>query len=109
MIRRPPRSTLFPYTTLFRSVPTIREIDIALTEGPSMSAAVSPDRRWIAIDLLGGLWILPMRGGQAKRITPELLEARQPTWSPDSESIAFQGYDDGAWHIYVMPREGGDA
>src|SRR5256885_4200903 len=24
MIRRPPRSTLFPYTTLFRSVPAIR-------------------------------------------------------------------------------------
>src|SRR3712207_6907097 len=24
MIRRPPRSTLFPYTTLFRSQPTIR-------------------------------------------------------------------------------------
>src|SRR2546430_5799428 len=24
MIRRPPRSTLFPYTTLFRSVPTAR-------------------------------------------------------------------------------------
>ena len=74
-----------------------------------MSAAVSPDRRWIAIDLLGGLWILPIRGGEAKRLTPELLEARQPTWSPDSESIAFQGYDDGAWHIYVIPRAGGDA
>src|SRR2546425_4425758 len=28
MIRRPPRSTLFPYTTLFRSIPTlpIREL-----------------------------------------------------------------------------------
>src|SRR2546425_4324865 len=24
MIRRPPRSTLFPYTTLFRSVPALR-------------------------------------------------------------------------------------
>src|SRR5438093_4536636 len=24
MIRRPPRSTLFPYTTLFRSVPSVR-------------------------------------------------------------------------------------
>src|SRR5260221_12297708 len=27
MIRRPPRSTLFPYTTLFRSVSTVRELD----------------------------------------------------------------------------------
>src|SRR2546430_12486253 len=25
MIRRPPRSTLFPYTTLFRSVDTVRD------------------------------------------------------------------------------------
>src|SRR3712207_8199926 len=26
MIRRPPRSTLFPYTTLFRSMPRIRQL-----------------------------------------------------------------------------------
>src|SRR3712207_7385640 len=26
MIRRPPRSTLFPYTTLFRSAETVRQI-----------------------------------------------------------------------------------
>ena len=80
-----------------------------ITQGTSMAAAASPDRRSIAIDLLGGIWILPFRGGEAKRITPELLEARQPTWSPDSQSIAFQGYDDGAWHIYVIPRDGGEA
>src|SRR2546422_7695368 len=27
MIRRPPRSTLFPYTTLFRSLPLGREVE----------------------------------------------------------------------------------
>ena len=74
-----------------------------------MAAAVSPDRRWIAFDLVGCLWVMPFRGGEAKQITPPLLEARQPTWSPDSESIAFQGYgDDGAWHIYVIGRDGGE-
>src|SRR2546422_7330939 len=37
MIRRPPRSTLFPYTTLFRSpLPTMRS-------SCSMSTSVSPD------------------------------------------------------------------
>jgi Tol biopolymer transport system component/imidazolonepropionase-like amidohydrolase len=92
-----------------QDVPTTRQIDLTLTEGTSMSAAVSPDRRSIAIDLLGSLWILPIRGGEAKRITPDLLEARQPTWSPDGQSLAFQGYDDGTWHIYVIPREGGEA
>src|SRR2546430_13625162 len=28
MIRRPPRSTLFPYTTLFRSVPMVRRVAV---------------------------------------------------------------------------------
>src|SRR5215831_5899627 len=93
-----------------QDIPLIRDVEVTLTEGTSMAAAPSPDRRWIAIDLLGGIWILPMRGGDAKRLTAESLEARQPTWSPDSESIAFQGYDaDGIWHIYVVPRQGGDA
>src|SRR5947209_678458 len=88
---------------------TTRRIDLTITQGTSMAAAASPDRQSIAIDLLGGIWILPFSGGEARRITPELLEARQPAWSPDGRSIAFQGYDDGAWHIYVIPREGGDA
>src|SRR3712207_8293324 len=35
MIRRPPRSTLFPYTTLFRSIYTTRsqEAELELAEG----------------------------------------------------------------------------
>src|SRR2546425_905607 len=31
MIRRPPRSTLFPYTTLFRSVPAVLTVTVAGT------------------------------------------------------------------------------
>jgi len=93
-----------------QDLPTTRDVDVTLSEGTSMSAAASPDRRWIAIDLVGALWLLPMRGGDARRLTPDTLEARQPTWSPDSESIAFQGYGaDGLWHVYVVPRGGGDA
>src|SRR5256885_17233287 len=33
MIRRPPRSTLFPYTTLFRSLPTGGQTVVALAFG----------------------------------------------------------------------------
>jgi Tol biopolymer transport system component/imidazolonepropionase-like amidohydrolase len=87
---------------------TTRTIELTLTEGTSMAASASPDGRWIAFDLLGSIWVIPARGGNAERITPELFEARQPTWSPDSDAIAFQGYDDGTWHIYVIRREGGE-
>jgi len=92
-----------------QDVTTTRQVDLTITQGTSRAAAASPDGQSIAIDLLGGIWILPARGGDAKRITPELLEARQPAWSPDSHSIAFQGYEDGAWHIYVIGLEGGEA
>src|SRR2546430_14033919 len=39
MIRRPPRSTLFPYTTLFRSVPLFAKTLVAITR------AEFPERR----------------------------------------------------------------
>src|SRR2546426_4225382 len=35
MIRRPPRSTLFPYTTLFRSLPWYSAPSISCCSGPS--------------------------------------------------------------------------
>jgi Tol biopolymer transport system component len=86
-----------------------RSINLTITQGTALAAAVSPDQRTIAIDLLGSLWLVPISGGTAKKITPDLLEARLPSWSPDSESIAFQGYgDDGTWHIYTIRWDGTD-
>src|SRR2546429_7743489 len=72
MIRRPPRSTLFPYTTLFRSFPTyrlrsaVREIGKALDLplGEIEQVAKLADRR--AGELAGELDQLPgLAGGRA--------------------------------------------
>src|SRR3712207_7293119 len=44
MIRRPPRSTLFPYTTLFRSArrkPFVSSLSGSLTQAPAASRASS--------------------------------------------------------------------
>src|SRR2546426_6771433 len=43
MIRRPPRSTLFPYTTLFRSVLGVGDDCALLRPDPGMLLAVSTD------------------------------------------------------------------
>src|SRR3712207_7479028 len=40
MIRRPPRSTLFPYTTLFRSVRELVEVVSTVATAPDAAAAV---------------------------------------------------------------------
>src|SRR3712207_8306454 len=59
MIRRPPRSTLFPYTTLFRSTPPE---DRGLWSGPKVAAwmarrlglrKVHPQRGWEALQRIG--------------------------------------------------------
>src|SRR5258708_18834423 len=49
MIRRPPRSTLFPYTTLFRSVST-PECRAALTRASRAAAtrAVTRSSHWVS-------------------------------------------------------------
>src|SRR5688572_32626068 len=42
MIRRPPRSTLFPYTTLFRSERTL-DTDVVMAYAPSPWGTVDPE------------------------------------------------------------------
>src|SRR3712207_7195078 len=47
MIRRPPRSTLFPYTTLFRSVPArgVRGVAASPAHGPHRPLPAAPPGR----------------------------------------------------------------
>src|SRR3712207_4459409 len=40
MIRRPPRSTLFPYTTLFRSVPSTAQLTTRWQPGPEFGTTL---------------------------------------------------------------------
>jgi Tol biopolymer transport system component/imidazolonepropionase-like amidohydrolase len=91
----------------FAFQPNASELDLTVTEGTNFAAIASPDRQSIAIDLQGSLWLLPIGGGPARKITSDTMEARQPTWSPDGRSLAFQGYDDNSWHIYSIRADGG--
>src|SRR2546425_5976568 len=45
MIRRPPRSTLFPYTTLFRSCTPLAATDFSSSDSRSMTAKSMPEAR----------------------------------------------------------------
>src|SRR2546426_5064330 len=56
MIRRPPRSTLFPYTTLFRSEPLL---DIRLFTNPTFSIGILA-YVLVTFALYGGLFVVPI-------------------------------------------------
>ena len=62
---------------------------VTLTEGTNFSIDVSSDGR-LAIDLLGGIWVLPVQGGAAEPLTSGLYPARRPRWSPDNQAIVFE-------------------
>src|SRR3984893_15814299 len=86
--------------------PAPRPVHLTLHEGTNMAAALSPDGRTIAIDLLGTLWTMPAEGGAATAITDIFLDARQPSWSPDGRRIAFQAYRDSTWQIWTITADG---
>src|SRR3712207_8347678 len=76
MIRRPPRSTLFPYTTLFRSAlalgPRARE---ALVGPPAEQQAVGP-HRLVELELVAVVAALVLEGPRSEEHTSE-LQSRQ--------------------------------
>ena len=85
---------------------TAASVDVTVSEGTSMSVAVSPDGRRLAIDLQGSIWVLPSSGGAATRITDVFNDARQPAWSPDGRTIAFFAYRDGGYDLWAVNPDG---
>ena len=81
-------------------------IDVTVSEGTSMSVAVSPDGKTLAMDMQGSIWTLPASGGAAKRITGLFNDARQPVWSPDGKWITFFGYLDGGYDLWTIAPDG---
>lgn len=81
-------------------------VRVTVDEGTSMSVAVSPDGKSLAIDLQGSIWVLPAAGGEARRVTDLFDDARQPVWTPDGRSIVFFAYRDGGYHLWSVSPEG---
>src|SRR5256886_13640155 len=71
MIRRPPRSTLFPYTTLFRS-------DAALTVGGRIARDVGGRQRRPGVGQLGAEEALGVAGEDGLAAVVEQLDLRGP-------------------------------
>lgn len=79
---------------------------VTATEGTNICATVSPDGRTVAFDVYAMLWLVPIEGGPARRLTDEIYEIAQPDWSPDGKTIAFQSYRDGNFHVWTIGADG---
>src|SRR2546430_12589829 len=90
MIRRPPRSTLFPYTTLFRSVQSFAPYCLGLAAAVDVHFEVVAERKAEAVTL--DVAVCGKVGGRSEEHTSELqsqsnlvcrllLEKKKITWS----------------------------
>ena len=52
-------------------------------------ARISPDGQYIAFSYKGDIYTVPVKGGDAVRITSQPTYECHPVWSPDSKTIAF--------------------
>src|SRR3712207_7545183 len=73
MIRRPPRSTLFPYTTLFRSILDVLDAGAAQNAAPVIA---DPAHQIGCVDLLAHVVEIAEQGNRSEEHTSE-LQSRQ--------------------------------
>lgn len=100
-----------PQDSAVREVNTLegptRDVRIEFHEGTNLAAAPSPDGRQIAFTAQGALWVMPIAGGQARRITPWTIEPTAPAWSPDGKTLVFQNYTlEGNYHLWAIAPDG---
>lgn len=78
-------------------------------EGTWLALDVAADGRDIVFSLLGDLYLLPIAGGAAKRLTTGPAWDVQPRFSPDGSRIAFASDRSGLENLWLVDRDGGRA
>jgi Tol biopolymer transport system component len=75
-------------------------------EGTWVSLDVSPDGQTIVFELLGDLYEMSIRGGEARCILCGLPFDSQPTYSPDGSMIAFVSDRSGNENLWIADAGG---
>ncbi|NOT09796.1 MAG: amidohydrolase family protein [Gemmatimonadales bacterium] len=81
-------------------------VSFETAEGTWMNVDVSPDGQRVVFDLLGDIYVMPIAGGRAARITSGAFFDMQPRWSPDGSRIGFISDRDGNNNIWTMKPDG---
>src|SRR3712207_7935575 len=121
MIRRPPRSTLFPYTTLFRSLHVVRQVGSGLSAlhhrgvlhrdvkpANVLFRTVGAGRSTSVVAMLGDLGLgkamdmssrLTMIGGTPTYVAPEQARGESLDGRADQYSLAVLTFKIGRAHV----------
>lgn len=83
-----------------------RTIAFETDEGTWMNLDVSPDGKYIVFDLLGDIYRIPFKGGEAELLSGGTAFDMQPRFSPDGNTIAFTSDRGGGDNLWIMNADG---
>lgn len=86
-----------------------KTVRFSTDEGTWLDVDVSPDGRQLAFSMMGDLYLLPIGGGKATRITSGPAWDVQPRFSPDGTQIAFTSDRSGGNNLWRMQVDGSNA
>jgi dipeptidyl aminopeptidase/acylaminoacyl peptidase len=55
------------------------------------------------------IWVIPFKGGEARRLTTSPKSDSHPRWSPDGKTLAFTSSRSGTPQIWLLGLDGGEA
>ena len=85
-----------------------KTVRFTTTEGTWMNLDVSPDGERIVFDMMGDIYVMPIEGGRAERISSGPAFDVQPRFSPDGSTISFTSDRAGGDNIWIMDADGDD-
>jgi serine/threonine protein kinase len=92
-----------------RRIDNVQPTDFLLAD---RMPAFSPDGSLIAIfqndkGPMGDYWVIPVSGGEARRLTFDHIFGGAPAWTPDGQFIIFPSRRAGSMTLWKVPATGG--
>lgn len=88
------------------SLKPARTLDLTLQEATWMQPDVSPDGKTIVFNLLGDIYAIDAKGGDARPVLTGQAFETAPVYSPDGKSIAFISDRSGVTNLWVAAADG---